>query len=48
MRKRLLFVSTLAYAFVGLLIVAGVAFGLFILAVAGWAWYHRSSRYMPA
>jgi hypothetical protein len=31
-----------------LLLVAGIAFGLFALGVAGWAWYHRSSRYMPA
>ncbi|HEV3365478.1 MAG TPA: hypothetical protein VG795_15315 [Acidimicrobiia bacterium] len=31
-----------------LLIVAGIGLGLFVLAVAGWAFYHRSSRYMPA
>jgi hypothetical protein len=31
-----------------MLIVAGIAVGLFVLGVAGWAWYHRSSRYMPA
>ena len=32
----------------GLLVGAGVVLGLFVLAVAGWAFYHRSSRYMPA
>jgi plastocyanin len=31
-----------------LLIVAGIGLGLFILCVGAWAWYHRSSRYMPA
>jgi len=31
-----------------LLVGAGIAFGGFVLIVAGWAWYHRSSRYMPA
>jgi hypothetical protein len=31
-----------------LLLVAGISLGLFALGVASWAWYHRSSRYMPA
>ncbi len=31
-----------------LLLVAGIGLTLFVLGVAGWAWYHRSSRYMPA
>jgi hypothetical protein len=31
-----------------LLLLAGVALGLFVLGVACWAWYHRSSRYLPA
>jgi ABC-type cobalamin transport system permease subunit len=31
-----------------LLVVAGVALGVFLFAIAGWAFYHRSSRYMPA
>lgn len=31
-----------------LLLVAGSGLALFILCVAAWAWYHRSSRYMPA
>jgi len=31
-----------------LLLVAGIGLALFVLGVAGWAWYHRSSRYMPA
>lgn len=31
-----------------LLMIAGIGLGLFVLAVAGWAFYHRSSRYMPA
>ena len=31
-----------------LLLVAGIGVTLFVLGVAGWAWYHRSSRYMPA
>jgi hypothetical protein len=31
-----------------LLLGAGIALALFLAAVAGWAWYHRSSRYMPA
>jgi len=28
--------------------VAGVGLALFVLGVGAWAWYHRSSRYMPA
>jgi hypothetical protein len=32
----------------GLLVVAGIALATFLLAVALWAFYHRSSRYMPA
>jgi hypothetical protein len=32
----------------GLLVGAGLALGLFLLAVAARAFYHRSSRYMPA
>lgn len=32
----------------GLLVGAGIALGLFLLAVAVRAFYHRSSRYMPA
>ena len=31
-----------------LLIVAGIGLALFVLCVGAWAWYHRSSRYMPA
>ena len=31
-----------------LLLVAGIGLALFVLGVAAWAWYHRSSRYMPA
>jgi hypothetical protein len=31
-----------------LLVVAGIALGVFLLGVTGWAFYHRSSRYMPA
>ena len=31
-----------------MLIMAGAGLALFILGVGGWAWYHRSSRYMPA
>jgi hypothetical protein len=31
-----------------LLLVAGIGLALFVLSVTGWAWYHRSSRYMPA
>jgi hypothetical protein len=31
-----------------MLIVAGIGLGLFVLGVGAWAWYHRSSRYMPA
>ncbi|HEU5448005.1 MAG TPA: cupredoxin domain-containing protein [Acidimicrobiia bacterium] len=31
-----------------LLLVAGLGLALFVLCVAAWAWYHRSSRYMPA
>ena len=31
-----------------LLLVAGLGLGLFAIGAASWAWYHRSSRYMPA
>jgi plastocyanin len=31
-----------------LLIVAGFGLALFFFCVAAWAWYHRSSRYLPA
>jgi hypothetical protein len=31
-----------------LLIGAGIALALFVLSVAAWAFYHRSSRYLPA
>jgi hypothetical protein len=31
-----------------LLIAAGIVFVVFLLSVAVWAFYHRSSRYMPA
>jgi hypothetical protein len=31
-----------------MLLVAGAGLMLFLLAVGAWAWYHRSSRYMPA
>lgn len=31
-----------------LLVVAGIALGVFLAAVAGWAFYNRSSRYLPA
>jgi hypothetical protein len=31
-----------------LLVAAGICLGVFLLGAAGWAWYHRSSRYMPA
>jgi plastocyanin len=31
-----------------LLLVAGLALGLLAMGTAAWAWYHRSSRYMPA
>jgi hypothetical protein len=31
-----------------LLIGAGITLALFLLTVAAWAFYHRSSRYLPA
>ena len=31
-----------------LLLLAGIGLVLFVLSVGCWAWYHRSSRYMPA
>ena len=31
-----------------ILVGAGIALGIFLVGAVGWAWYHRSSRYMPA
>jgi plastocyanin len=31
-----------------LMVGAGIALGVVLLGAGGWAWYHRSSRYMPA
>jgi hypothetical protein len=31
-----------------MLVVAGFGLALFFFCVVAWAWYHRSSRYMPA
>jgi hypothetical protein len=32
----------------GLPITGAVALGVLLLGAGGWAWYHRSSRYLPA
>jgi hypothetical protein len=32
----------------GFLVGAGIAMAFVLLLAAGWAWYHRPSRYFPA
>jgi hypothetical protein len=32
----------------GFIVGAGIGLAVFLIILGGWAWYHRSSRYLPA